>query len=697
MITFACVMSGDYQGRGWEYIAVLADMVGRNMPPGAKWRFVCLTDATYLAPAPQGVEFQPLLPGYDGWWNKLQLFKPGQFPNGDRIIYFDLDTVIVSDLDDLLEYSEGFAMLQDAYRPGGRQSSVMLWRAGDCDFIWEQWKKLGEPQGPGGDQEWLEKVMPNARVLQGLFPGFFGSYKVDCQGSPDGRSVVFFHGHPRPHEADGWVSNVWKIGGAKIASIKAEPNTGLKTMFKNVRSASKRPLDWIRMAKPNIAQAVIVGGGPSLERYVEEIRWRTTFPGQLVFALNRAAHYLFDAGIRADFQVIMDARPENVAFANAKWAKMHILSSTCHPGVFDRLLDAGANVSVFHPFMPGIEEHIPRLRRNDYDQIGGGTTVGLTTLAMAFVMGFRKMHLYGFDSSYKDKKLHAYEQKLTPDEAMEMEVVAGGRTFITTPTMVQQTRSFMGLANALAEQDCLITVHGDGLLPHLVKEATKPVMTDDKRKMIGGYWWPKDDNHASQVVLVDGPIDVPKVMFHVKHRRTAVQAGGNVGVYPRLLSPYFQSVLTFEPDKENYDCLKDNVIEPNIKHFNRALGDAVQDRMSMIRFPDNAGAHQMNPDTAIAINETSVDTIDRMALTDCDLIWLDIEGYELQALMGAFRTINQCKPVVVIEDKGLSDRYGVKQGTAIEWLQAAGYGVVEQIGRDYVLVHGGKDAARPQG
>ncbi len=42
-------------------------------------------------------------------------------------------------------------------------------------------------------------------------------------------------------------------------------------------------------------------------------------------------------------------------------------------------------------------------------------------------------------------------------------------------------------------------------------------------------------------------------------------------------------------------------------------------------------------------------TIDSLKLPYCGLIKLDIEGAEMDALLGALDTIRRCKPVIVIE------------------------------------------------
>ena len=59
-----------------------------------------------------------------GWWNKLYLFKPGVLEG--RVLYIDLDTVIVGDLDPLAQYDGRFAILRDLFRPQHYGSGVML-------------------------------------------------------------------------------------------------------------------------------------------------------------------------------------------------------------------------------------------------------------------------------------------------------------------------------------------------------------------------------------------------------------------------------------------------------------------------------------------------------------------------------------------------------------------------------------------
>lgn len=144
-----------------------------------------------------------------GWWNKLYLFKQGVLEG--RVLYIDLDTVIVGCLDPLSEYGGRFAILGDLLRPQYFGSGVMMWDAAANGDVWERYVRAGCPNLRRGDQAWLQRVRPDADVLQKLFPSTFVSYKAHCgDGLPDGSSVVCYHGTPRPHEVENeWMSEHW--------------------------------------------------------------------------------------------------------------------------------------------------------------------------------------------------------------------------------------------------------------------------------------------------------------------------------------------------------------------------------------------------------------------------------------------------------------------------------------------------------
>lgn len=674
MLTIACVKVGDRYPA--EYVNILHDSVRRNLSKEVEGRFVCLTDdPTGLD---EGIEVVRMPTDLQGWWAKLYLFAPNVFSENERVLYFDLDMVIVGALDEIASYAGKFAILSDAYRPGGLQSSCMAFPGGTMGYVWQFWNADGRPRLPGGDQEWIERMVPNPTLLQDEYPGAFLSYKVDMAGRrtlPRGARVVDFHGRPKPDEVDAdWVKQIWRKGGGTSADIELVCNTDMSEVLRNVEINSHRTIPWLEMRPAHKGSAVIVGGGPSVKSLLDDITKRQK-DGARVYALNGAGHMLADAGIVGFNQVIMDARPENVGMFSyyAMWWEF---ASQCSPPLFD-MAGTSNRISLWHAHTDGLDEVLEQFEGNGKPRcyVAGGSTVLLSAMCIAYAHGSREIHVYGGDSSFTDNH-HAYPQTLNDDDEV-IDAVCEGRQFKTTPWMVAQAQQFQIVAADLANAGAEIIVHGDGLLPHVARNMGAQA-TDDGMKMVSGIWWPDFDNHAAHIM--DSVNSLNSVLSRVEGRLVAVQAGGNVGVWPLHLAHRFKEVFTFEPDDLNYKCLVRNCGgKENIHAFNAALGDA-HGSVSMARIPGNAGASFIR-----AGRDVQVVRIDDLALEHCDFIALDVEGYELSALKGAERTIRKFRPTILIEDKGLSERYGVAQGEATEWLGALGYSVCAKLDRDIIL------------
>lgn len=196
----------------------------------------------------------------------------------------------------------------------------------------------------------------------------------------------------------------------------------------------------------------------------------------------------------------------------------------------------------------------------------------------------------------------------------------------------------------------------------------------------GGFLWPADDAWCSKVIF-DEVGDIDNALKYVAKRDVAVQAGGNVGVWAAHLAETFGAVYTFEPCAENYECLTRNV-PANVIHERAALGD-VPGKAGLELVPGNAGAHYLKPGDG----EIDVVTIDGLCLDACDLLVLDVEGYEPHALHGAAATIGKFRPVVMMEEKGLSQKYyGITAGAAERWLKREfGYVNVGKVRKDVIL------------
>ena len=171
-------------------------------------------------------------------------------------------------------------------------------------------------------------------------------------------------------------------------------------------------------------RAIIVGGGPSLKRTLEEIRKRRdkTFSDAgfcQVFALNNAWRLLYnEAKIFFNHCVIMDARKENADFVHGlpdyPIKPNFYIASQCHHSVFERLQSEKAKVTLWH-----VGGSTAVHDRNLHGVIGGGTVLSRAISIAHEFHGARHFILAGVDSSHSEESHHAYEQALNDgDETM---------------------------------------------------------------------------------------------------------------------------------------------------------------------------------------------------------------------------------------------------------------------------------------
>lgn len=204
MITVSCVLWGSKFSLDYVYNLKRAVEENTTIPH----EFVCFTDKEI-----PGITSIILDPGYEGWWNKLQLFNTTKLVT-DRMVYLDLDTIITGNLDWLLQYDGKFMGIEDvgavnAHQPHLKnqlQSGVMAWNYYANSYIWNELSKNKNITTRfRGDGELLNTfIQPLGRdLLQHLYPGKLKSYKY--QVYPDKltpeTSIVCFHGRPSIIEA----------------------------------------------------------------------------------------------------------------------------------------------------------------------------------------------------------------------------------------------------------------------------------------------------------------------------------------------------------------------------------------------------------------------------------------------------------------------------------------------------------------
>lgn len=171
--------------------------------------------------------------------------------------------------------------------------------------------------------------------------------------------------------------------------------------------------------------------------------------------------------------------------------------------------------------------------------------------------------------------------------------------------------------------------------------------------------WPKTDKGCWGEYKPDGKSTGPLgdwfsshkgFVEGLKRKRVCIQAGAACGMYPLFLSNYFEQVYCFEPST-NYKFAEYNVRNAtNILLYEYAL-DFMERSLYMKLNAENVGMNKIGGDQPqMGDHVTESVILDKFVpICDLDFIWLDIEGYEINALQGAKNHIERCKPVIAIE------------------------------------------------
>lgn len=204
------------------------------------------------------------------------------------------------------------------------------------------------------------------------------------------------------------------------------------------------------------------------------------------------------------------------------------------------------------------------------------------------------------------------------------------------------------------------------------------------------WYWNSIDEKLLQVN--DWIKDIDVALKYCKNKRTAIQAGGAMGVWPVELAKHFKNVFTYEPNKDNFECLILNTSDyKNIHCDNVGLG-AKNGRCEVV-LPkselNNAGTYYTMPSSKPnSIIQIKLD--DEAGFDDVvDFIQLDVEGREYEVLCGAEEIIKLHKPVIMFEEKHLPQdvETGHVVGRTQKYLESLGYKVVETVHRDIIMVH----------
>ncbi len=209
---------------------------------------------------------------------------------------------------------------------------------------------------------------------------------------------------------------------------------------------------------------VIVGSGPSLARFADEINAERD-KGRPIMAVKGAHDWLISKGIEPDMFVSIDPRDRRNNVQKETINTIYLLASRCCPEMFEHLKDR--KIMLWHAGSSREENECHGKHGVKY-LIGGTSTSGLRACNIYYYMGFRKVVMYGMDScNAPDGITKRIDGSLT-GQTIEVVVDGSGRKFTCNIAMAEQAQAFQKLWEMMP--DLQVEIKGDGLLAAIHQE-----------------------------------------------------------------------------------------------------------------------------------------------------------------------------------------------------------------------------------
>ena len=204
-------------------------------------------------------------------------------------------------------------------------------------------------------------------------------------------------------------------------------------------------------------------------------------------------------------------------------------------------------------------------------------------------------------------------------------------------------------------------------------------INNDKIELLNGIALLKDDQCICRFIRESGRLDhdqnmLPLLKEFIKNGDVVLDIGAFIGdhtIYYSKLVGDNGSVIAFEPNRDSFFCLEHNLkAYKNVELINSAIGK----EYGFVRTVDvlgNIGMNFLIPDNLGGI---VIYSLNQMEIDRIDFIKIDVEGFELDVLIGGKETINKFKPTMLIEinDATLS-RQGISRNDIFAWLTENNY------------------------
>lgn len=257
--------------------------------------------------------------------------------------------------------------------------------------------------------------------------------------------------------------------GITVQGICAVGAVGDDDRWRNVEASLARITKRIETADKHDRVAVVACYGPSLLETIDTLKASYESGEVDVVSVSGSHDLLLSHGIVPKYHIECDPRPHKALnIDQSRPDVIYMVASVCHPEYFDKLGDA--DIRLWHV---STAEHVMRLigeaKENPRHIISGGGSVGLRSIPLLYALGYREMHMFGLDCSFKSdgETVQQWAGKHAGKRQDVCEVLCDQELFISSPVLLTYATNFFETIQKVT--DLNVRLYGRGLLQAMCK------------------------------------------------------------------------------------------------------------------------------------------------------------------------------------------------------------------------------------
>ena len=210
-----------------------------------------------------------------------------------------------------------------------------------------------------------------------------------------------------------------------------------------------------------------------MKSHIEEIK-KLNKP--IIVACGSVHDYLIENGIYPTYCVVCDPDPISAEYLKQNSNQtIYLIATQCDNAVFDRLKNKP--IFMWHCYNEEFDKFLEI--EKDFQAVGGGCTVGMRSLSIVLMLGYRYIHFYGFDSCLGvNNQHHAYGFATSEEELGETYKIKldpnSDTEYLAAGYQLAQVQHFQDFYAHYI--DLFVPVfHGEGLLPAMMDKINQAV------------------------------------------------------------------------------------------------------------------------------------------------------------------------------------------------------------------------------